>query len=794
MLKNYLKIALRNIFKNKVYSLINIIGFSIGIAVCLLIFLYIQYELSYDKFNKNYRNIYRAVVYLNSGVNSFPMAVTPPALAASLKEIPGIKTTARISVENKNVVVRHNNISFNEDKFFFADSSFFNIFTIPVIEGDESTALKNPYAIVITESIAKKYFGNSDPIGKVLNINTFDNNHAYEVTGVIKDFPRNSHIHPNFLASFKTLELINPGMNSSKMLRWGMCSYYTYALASGSSDLKKLNEDLTKVIIEHIGKKNIEDWNYKFQHLSDIHLKSDLQLEAEKNSSISTLIMFSAIAVFILLLAVINFVSLSTAGYLDRVKEIALRKVVGAGRTQLIMQFMGETILLTLISTFVAVSITELILPLFNSLVDRNISLTAGEFGFILIGAIFTGILSGSYPAFYLSSFSPQAVFRKNETGMSKGLFRRILVSLQFTIVTVIIASTIITFKQMIFIKNKDLGYQKDQVIILPLRHEDLHSKYEILKNKFSSLSGVEAVSGSSGELGNTNFIGNISYAGNELFKIRFIAVDYNFLKTMNLKLISGRNFSPGIPSDSTDAIIINEAASKILSKMKLLDKPLEATYFRYHGMHSHIIGTVKNFNYRPIYYPVQPLVIYLSPGETEFMAIKLSPVKIANTIDGLKQAWKELAPQYPFDFSFLDKDIESKYRDDELFTNIIKISSYLAILIGCLGLFGLANYATRKKTKEIGIRKVLGASINQVVILLLKEFILLVVISGIAATPISYFIMNKWLENFSYHINVGIFPFLISVAISLTISILTVSYYAIKVATSNPVKSLRYE
>ncbi len=794
MLKNYLKIALRNISKNKVYSFINIFGFSIGFAVCMLIFLYIQYEFSYDKYNKNFNNIYRIVVYLNSGVNTFPMAATPPALAASLKEIPGIKSTARLSVECKNVVVRYNNISFNEDKFFFADSSFFNIFTIPVIGGDESTALKNPYAIVITESIAKKYFGNSNPIGKVLEINTFDNNHIYEITGIIKDFPGNSHIHPNFLASFKTLQLINPSMNSSKMQQWGMCSYYTYALAAKNSNLTKLNADLRNVIIEHIGKNNIDDWNYKFQHLSDIHLKSNLQLEVEKNSSISTIIIFSAIAAFILLLSVINFVSLSTTGYLDRTKEIALRKVVGAGRVQLIIQFMGETVLLTLISALIAVSIVEIILPEFNSLINRNISLNAGEFGLILIGSIFIGILSGSYPAFYLSAFSPQAVFRKNKIGMDKGLFRNILVALQFTIVTIIIASTIITFKQMIFIKNKDLGYKKDQVIILPLRHEVLHSKYEILKNKLSSLSGVEAVSGSSGELGNTNFIGNISYAGKELFKIRFIAVDYNFLKTMNLELISGRNFSPGIPSDSTDAIIINEAASKILSKMKLLDKPLEATYFRYHSMHSHIIGTVKNFNYRPIYYPVQPLVIYLSPGETEFMAIKLSPVNMAITIDGLKKAWKELVPEYPFDFSFLDKDIESKYRGDELFTNIIEISSYLAIMIGCLGLFGLANYSTRKKTKEIGIRKVCGASINEIVILLLKESILLVVISGIVATPISYFIMNKWLENFAYHINVGMFPLLIAIIISIVISIFTVSYYAIKAATANPIKSLRYE
>ncbi len=794
MLKNYLKIALRNISKNKVYSFINIFGFSIGFAVCMLIFLYIQYEFSYDKYNKNFNNIYRIVVYLNSGVNTFPMAATPPALAASLKEIPGIKSTERLSVECKNVVVRYNNISFNEDKFFFADSSFFNIFTIPVIEGDESTALKNPYAIVITESIAKKYFGNSNPIGKVLEINTFDNNHIYEITGIIKDFPGNSHIHPNFLASFKTLQLINPSMNSSKMQQWGMCSYYTYALAAKNSNLTKLNADLRNVIIEHIGKNNIDDWNYKFQHLSDIHLKSNLQLEVEKNSSISTIIIFSAIAAFILLLSVINFVSLSTTGYLDRTKEIALRKVVGAGRAQLIIQFMGETVLLTLISALIAVSIVEIILPEFNSLIDRNISLNAGEFGLILIGSIFIGILSGSYPAFYLSAFSPQAVFRKNKIGMDKGLFRNILVALQFTIVTIIIASTIITFKQMIFIKNKDLGYKKDQVIILPLRHEVLHSKYEILKNKLSSLSGVEAVSGSSGELGNTNFIGNISYAGKELFKIRFIAVDYNFLKTMNLKLISGRNFSRGIPSDSTDAIIINEAASKILSKMKLLDKPLEATYFRYHSMPSHVIGIVKNFNYRPIYYPVQPLVIYLSPGETEFMAIKLSPTNMTTTINGVKKAWKELVPQYPFDFSFLDKDIESKYRGDELFTNIIEISSYLAIMIGCLGLFGLANYSTRKKTKEIGIRKVCGASINEIVILLLKEFILLVVISGIVATPISYFIMNKWLENFAYHINVGMFPLFIAVIISLVISISTVSYYAIKTATANPIKSLRYE
>ncbi len=794
MLKNYIKIAFRNILRKKVYSIVNITGFSIGIATCILIFLYVQFEFSFDKYNKNYKNIYRAVVYLNSGTNSFPMAVTPPALASSLKEISGIKTTARLSSENKNVVVEYNNITFNENKFFFADSSFFNIFTIPVIEGNITNALKNPYNLVITESIAKKYFGNSNALGKVLKINTFNNNHAYEVTGVIKDFPRNSHIHPSFLASFKTLELNNPGMYSSKSQQWGMCEYYTYALTSGGQDIKKLNEDLTKVIIEHIGKENIKDWDYKFQPLSDIHLKSDLQLEVEKNSSVMTVSIFSAIALFILFLAVINFISLSTAGYLDRTKEIALRKVVGAKRVQLIMQFMSETILLTFISTFIAVSIVEIVLPAFNSFVDRKISLTILELVYILIGVILIGILSGSYPAFFLSSFSPQAILRKSTVWTEKALFRRILVLIQFTIVTVIITSTIITFKQMNFIKSKDLGYQSDQVIILPLRHKDLQFRYETLKNNFSSLSGVKSVSGSSGELGNTNFEGNISYSGKELFKIRFLAVDYNFFKTMNLKLVSGRNFSSDISSDSTNAVIINEAASKILSKLKMLNQPLEASYIGHIDMHIHLIGTVKDFNYRPIYYPVQPLMIYLSPNESRFMAIKLYSTNLANTIKNLKQTWGKLVPQYSFDYSFLNKDIEKKYKGDELFASIVKISSFLAILIGCLGLFGLVNYSTRKKTKEIGIRKVCGASILKIVSLLLKEFVLLVIISGIIATPISYFIMNKWLENFSYHISIGIFPLLVSVAISLAISIITVSYYAINAAKANPVNSLRYE
>ena len=792
MLKNYFNIAFRNFRKRKVHSLINILGLAIALTAFTLIMLWVKDELSYDYYNLNADRIYRINTFIkqDSG-NNIDMAMTAPPLAATLKQLPEVENTVRIQGPGKNIVVKFNDKMFSEDNFFYADSSLFNVFTLPMLEGNPNTALKNPYSIVITESMAHKYFGNENPLGKIINVRWYNDNNDYQITGVIKDTPHNSHFHVNFIASLNTLESISPKFN----FYWSNVGLYTYVLLYENASINNFNNSLTGIIKRYMGNEKADYWSLNSQKLTDIHLNSHRLLEIEPNGNASTIYILGSAGFLILLIAIMNFISLSTAKYTDRAKEIGIRKVMGAGKKQLVAQFFYENLIIILIAFIIAISFVELALPYFNSFVHKTLVFTFSSSILILVFDLFLISIATSYPSFLLSSFNPVQVLNKrtilNPGGIS---LRKVLIVLQFSIAITLIMCTFVINNQMHFIFNKNLGININNTVYIPLRHPELRAKYSVLKSEFLQIKDVKDVSASSSNPANMNMMNSLYYQDKPILEIKNLAVDYGFLKTMGLRLISGRNFSQKVSTDSTESIIINQAAAKKLEAMHLLNKQFEFHINSSIRKSIRIIGIVNNYNYRPLYYSIEPIIFYINPAEFSFMEVKITSSYIARTINQLKQKWEQLVPTYPFDFSFLDENLRKEYDSDLTMKNVFDIFSLLAIFIGCLGLFGLASYSSETRTKEIGIRKVLGSSVSEIIILLSKDFLMLVMVSGFIAVPLSFYLMKKWLEQFAFKINMNPMVFFLSIFIVLVIIFLTISFQAIKAATANPVKSLRYE
>ncbi len=652
MFKSYFKIAVRNIQKRKLHSLINVLGLAVALTVFTLIMLWIQDELNYDRFNVNAGRIYRINTFIKQDIgNNIDMAMTAPPLAPALKQLPEVEDVVRLQGPVRNSVVKFGTKIFNEDNYFFADESLFRIFTFPFIKGDSSSALRNPYSIVLTESIAKKYFGDADAAGKIISVNQ----HDYLITGVIKDIPSESHIHFDFIASLPTLESRDRNFNSN----WGGVSLYTYVLLNKNASVKNFEDKLPGIIKHYMGNELTNYWALNAQKLTDIHLHSHRLLEIEPNGNPSSIYIFSTAGFLILLIAIINFISLTTAKLTDRLKEIGVRKVMGAGRKELVIQFIYENILIVLTGFIAAVSITELIMPSFNSLVHKSITFSFNSSVLILASGLFITAIAAAYPAFIFSSFNPVHVINSgrilNRGGIS---FRKGLVIVQFSIAIALIMCSFIIKEQLHFILNKDLGIDINNTVLVPLRHQELRNKYQVIKNSFLQIKDVKDVSASSSNPADMNMINTLSYRDKPVFQIKNLAVDYNFIKTMGLKLLSGRNFSLQIPSDTTEAIIVNKAAAEKLKALKLIDNNVEFQLGYPQRSAVKIIGVVNNYNYRPLYYQIEPVVFYIHPSEYRFIEIKISSHNISGTIDQLKQRWEQTVPNYPFDFSFLDKSL----------------------------------------------------------------------------------------------------------------------------------------
>ena len=804
MLKNYLKVAFRNFRKNKGFSFINITGLAVGIACCIAILLFVKNELSYDKFNKNYDQIYR--VHLSGKINNneLSMALSPSPLgAAIMHDLPEVIAYTRIQ-KFGSPVLRYKDKAFSEEKFFEADSIFFNVFAAKFLEGNPKEALTKPNSVVITESMAKKYFGDEEPMGKILNA---DHHRDWIVTGLIKDFPKNSHFHFDFLGSLTTYQ-------DSRNPYWLSNNYYTYIVLRKGTNPDKFQMKLDKDLVQYIGpqiekvagisleqlKKHGSSYGYILQPLSSIHLYSHLDYEMEANSDIDYIYIFSIIAALILLIACINFINLATARSEKRSKEVGIRKTLGSNKFQLVRQFIAEAVLMSLTAVFLAVIIVEVFLPLFNEISGKEMSLGIFEniyniFLLIFFGSLI-GIIAGSYPAFYLSSFQPVKVLKNENKGKRKSFLRSGLVIFQFSITIILFIGTFIIYNQLKYIQTKNLGFDKEQIIIIN-KTDDLGNQINSFKKDLANYPEVINLSNSNAIPGNQKGDSAYRVEGTQNDRVQDLKqmwCDYGFINTYNIKMEKGRFFSVEHPSD-TDAVVINEAAVKLLGLKDPLDKDLISPDPRGDEKFK-IIGVLKDFNYESLHQAVRPLVLHLYRIRSygSFVSVRIKSSDFKSTIAYMEDTWKKFAGNEAFDYNFLDQDLTQLYIAEQRTSKIATTFSLLAIFIACLGLLGLAAFVTEQRTKELGIRKVLGASIPSLLFMLSKEFLKWVLIANIIACPLAYYIMNNWLKDFAYRINITPWIFLLSGLIALLIALLTVSSQAIKAAIANPIKSLRYE
>ena len=799
MLKNYLKIAFRNILKNKIYSFINIFGLAIGLAGFILITILIKNELSYDSFNKKADRIYRVVEIQNQeNIGKLKVAVTMSPLAPALKEyFPDVENSARIAPAPA-LFCKVQDKGFYEKEAAFADPSIFDIFTIPFIEGNPSTALESPFSLVLTKSISEKYFGNNSPLGKTIKISTIFGTSDYKVTGLIKDYPENSNINFAMLCSYSTMQKYLNWLDN-----WRNNTLATYVLLKKNVPASKIDNQFTVFINHYIPPDpktgEASDLKMYLQPLKDIHLYSNditYQIYRHNQGSISTVYIFSAIALFILLIACINFMNLATARSAKRIKEIGIRKVLGSTRKSLVAQFIGEATLISFMGLFISILLVEVCLPYFKDIFDGRIIFsyqTSLIFILELVGlAIFVGVVSGSYPAFFLSKFQPAASLKGSITSKIKGSFlRKILVVLQFTIAVILIACTVIVSNQMNYIKNKNLGFNKEHVLYLPVRSKDVRNKIALIKNELVKNSNIVNVAATSGLFGASGSEGTETVVGtnNQIrMMMRRSFVDYDYIKAMGMEIVQGRDFSRDHISDSTSSVIINETAVRKFGWKNPIGKQFDGKPIKT------VIGVVKDFNFFSLHSKIGPLIMSIEPREFSYLVMRVKPENITGTVNFIEETWHNVVPGKPFEYSFLDQHFDEIYKNDQRTGKMFGSFAFLAIFIACLGLFGLSAYTAEQRTKEIGVRKVLGSSVSEIVLLLTKDFLKLILISVIIAAPISYYAMNEWLQDFAYRISIGPWVFVFASLLALLIAFITISVQALKAASANPIKSLRYE
>ncbi|MEK6479857.1 ABC transporter permease [Catalinimonas sp. 4WD22] len=793
MFRNYLKISIRNLRKRAFYTTVNVLGLAIGMACTLLITVYILGELSYDRFHANADRIHRLASHLKIGESEFTGAAVSAMTAEAFKEeIPEVEMVARLN-QRDNMTFRKDEISIKEDKVLAADSNFFQIFSFPLVEGDPASVLSEPNAVVMTAAAARKYFKDEDPIGQSIQID----GDPFQVTGIMEPVPAASHIHFDIVYSF----LSDP---KSKAKHWGNLNTATYFLLQEHAHIENVNAQLTPLLKKYFEEYDLfQELGYTIelftQPLTDIHLYSHLQGEFEANGNAKYLYIFGAIALFILLIACINFMNLSTARSADRAKEVGVRKTMGSMRHALIRQFLAESLLLSLFSVLLALGLAELLRLPFSEIADKDIHLPILSPWFIpavLLLGILVGILAGSYPAFYLTRFKPVEVLRGRLAGGSKNTWlRNSLVVFQFVISIVLIVCTLMVYKQLQFIRNKDLGFDKENIIVLN-NAKALGNNKDAFHHALSAQTEVQGVSFTDvpplGGYDATVFIpaleNDTTYRDEDALVLNYIQVSHDYVPTMGIKLKEGRNFSREIAADSANyAVILNEQAVKILG-LGLGSKVMTGSEFE-----SEVVGIAEDFHYKSLHSAVEPLVLVLA-DEPRYAEIKVKSSDLQQTLSMIEEQWNLHADGTPMDYSFLDEDFDALFRADQQVGMIFGGFTVLAILIACLGLLALAAFMAEQRTKEIGIRKVMGASVKSIMLLLSKDFTRLVIVAFFVAIPLAYFAVQQWLNDFAYKIDIGIASFTIAGILALLIAVLTVSYQSFKAAIANPVDSLRNE
>jgi len=800
MLKNYIVIAFRNLIRQRGYSLINVLGLSIGLAAFIMIVMFVRHELSFDRFHENSERIYRVCV--NGMISGDPLDVAvsaPPTGEAMKREFPEIVSVTRIDALPQSVLFSFEDKKFYQEGLLFADSTFFDVFSFKLVRGNPEKALVDPYSLVITESLATKYFGNEDPMGKTIRMNDKSN---FTITGVVADPPSNSHFSFKMLASFTTR--LREG-NARHYQNWGSLSLYTYVLLAKNSDPRVLESkfpDLYMKYMEDLSKMDNIRFEPYLQPITSIHLHSNLMAEIEPNSDIAYVYTFMAIALFILLIACINFMNLSTARSVKRSREVGMRKVVGAYRKQLIAQFIGESVIISFISMIVALLLVEILLPTFNHILDKEMKLQIfSDWRIVLfLGglSILVGLLAGSYPAFYLSAFRPIKVLKGTlRSSSKKSNTRNVLVVVQFAISIFLIISTGIVYNQLSYLRNKKLGFDKEHMLIVPLRGDRLSANAEYLKSQFKQLSIVANVATSQFVPGKEmNGSGYVPEGYDENNPVIFFTnnTGFDYIETMGMEMVEGRAFSKDYTTDSS-AIIVNETLVKRLGWENPIGKKI-LSYDDTIPVERKIIGVVKDFHFRSLRSVIEPSVMFITANHARFMNIRLKPGNRKEQLKALQDKWGQVESVLPFDYFFLDNNFDSQYKADERLGELFIYFTLIAIFIACLGLFGLASYSAEQRTKEIGIRKALGSSVQGIIVMLSKQFTRWVIIANVIAWPVAWYFLDQWLAGFAYRIHLAEcwYIFLLSALAALIIALLTVVYQAVKAALENPVDSLKYE
>ncbi len=808
MLKNYLKIALRNIQKYKGYTFINIFSLAIGITCCILIFTFLRHELSYDSFHKNKDSIFRILrVTKKPGGEKELSAIHPlPLGPALLDEIPEFSHVVRIL--RGSAVVSQEEKSFREG-ITYVDKPFFEVFTFPFLKGTPSTALKNLDSIVLSEKMAAKYFGDEDPLGRSLILTIAGESLDLIVTGVAKKAPDNSSIQFDFVLPYER----NPAYKSI-ITNWGSSSTRTYAQLAGNVSSSVVEEKLPEFVSKYFGEaikrgqesgslsKDSEAWQLHLQPIKDVHLNPKVKWGLAPTGNPLNIYVLSGLALLVLVVACINFITLAVGRSVNRAKEVGVRKVLGAMRKQLMMQFMGESLLLSFFALFFGAMLAELFLPSFNSLVNKNLSINYGTDAVTLLSVFvlmcLVGIFAGSYPAVFLSGFHPVEALRAKFKIGGKGLMTKSLVMVQYILSIFLIISTLLMWKQLNFMRSKPLGFDKEQILSIQTytawEGNEGDRIFEIYKNELAGQPDIINMAGTV-----FSFTQGWSRSGwrqdGKDMRAYIYRIDQNYLDTLEIELLVGRNFSEKFMLDANEAVIVNEALVKELGWESAIGRKLVG-FKNVRGLEDPvIIGVVKNFHFESLHREIEPVILHVNPSwPIQSILVRINPENVPRTLALLRETWQKITSNKPFEYHFMSDKLDNQYKEEERWSKIVSYSSILAILISCLGLFGLTSLRMTQRTKEIGIRKILGATVSRIVKSLSLEFIGLVAAANLVAWPLAYYAMNRWIQNFAYRIDIDIWIFLLATTLAVLIALATVSFLSIKAALSNPVESLRYE
>jgi putative ABC transport system permease protein len=803
MFKNYFKVTYRNFLRQKVYSMLNVVGLAIGLACSLLILLYISDELSYDQFHSKSHRIYRVLEHFESeGVGEHSASQPFPAGPTLKNDFPRqIEHVVRLfNFQSPTLALanKEQDKAFNESRAFFADSTFFKVFDFKLLSGDKETALNQPGSILLTKSMAEKYFGNEDPLGKFLE---FQGQQNLLVAGIMEDSPSNAHFQFDFIISFSSLKHWYNG-GYPRTWYWNPC--WTYVLLEENTTKEQLEVQFPDFVQKYFPSFIVDDVELELQPIEEIHLQSKLDYEIQANSDIKTIYIFGAVAVFVLIIAGINFINLSTARASKRAKEVGVRKSLGSAKSQLINQFIFESVLMTYFSLAIALVIVGLILPSFNVLTEKNILFSALFGPQFLVGIIsvtlVVGLLSGFYPAFVLSSFNTVLVL-KNAHFKTSGLnFRRILVTAQFSISIILIIGTFFAVAQLQHLQNQETGFDQENVLMIPVIRSQMGEHYETFKTRALQSPRVKSITAVEEIVGAKHQVNNYQFEGMDVSKpFPHFHIRHDFTKTMNIEMAAGRDYDQTIQTDDSLALIINEKMVQTMGWASAEEAVGKRFYYR-GQLRGQVVGVVEDYNFVSKHHPIGPFVLSLNtfPGAfnlfIKYVAVKVDGNNIGEASNDLEAAWTSVLPNRPFDYFFLEDRLNDSYKTEQKLSSVTIIFSALAIIVACLGLFGLATFSVEQRTKEIGVRKVLGIKTSQILYLLSKEFMILILIAFVVAIPIAYLMLDQWLSGFAYRIDMQIWPFIIAGLITFLISTVTIAYHAMKASLINPVDTLKYE